>query len=136
MDCPICNQPFIVVERNKIEFDYCPHKHGIWFDMGELELLPQVLGKNFHIPEELYNNPAIKVNEAPRKCPRCGTEMEKVLIGEEAKGKAQILIDRCSNKHGFWFDQGELGSFISNLKDLSDPNEVQMFKFMGEVFHL
>ena len=43
MDCPICKVPLIVVERHKIEIDYCISCKGFWFDTGEIELLSELL---------------------------------------------------------------------------------------------
>jgi len=35
------------------------------------------------------------------ECPKCGHGMEEVSYGGD------VLIDRCTNCHGLWFDQGE-----------------------------
>ncbi len=37
MNCPICNVPLLLADKNAIEIDYCPKCRGIWLDRGELE---------------------------------------------------------------------------------------------------
>lgn len=37
MNCPSCNIPLVMSERQGIEIDYCPQCRGIWLDRGELD---------------------------------------------------------------------------------------------------
>ena len=37
MNCPICNVPLQMTERQGIEIDYCPQCRGVWLDRGELD---------------------------------------------------------------------------------------------------
>jgi len=37
MNCPICNVPLQLSEKQGVEIDYCPKCRGIWLDRGELE---------------------------------------------------------------------------------------------------
>ena len=37
MNCPTCNVPLVMSERQGIEIDYCPQCRGIWLDRGELD---------------------------------------------------------------------------------------------------
>jgi uncharacterized protein len=39
MDCPLCNVPLSMTDKQGIEIDYCPKCRGIWLDRGELEKL-------------------------------------------------------------------------------------------------
>ncbi len=39
MDCPRCNAPLRVADRNGIQIDHCPHCRGVWLDRGELDKL-------------------------------------------------------------------------------------------------
>ncbi|MDJ0625021.1 MAG: zf-TFIIB domain-containing protein [Candidatus Caenarcaniphilales bacterium] len=136
MLCPVCSKPLIVVERHKIELDYCPHKHGIWFDTDELELLPLALQKDFKVPTDLYNKPSIHSSELKRDCPRCKTKMDKIYINDSTDSSNQTIIDRCPNKHGFWFDRGELSTLVNNINRESPGESKEILKFLGEVFHL
>lgn len=122
MDCPVCKKPLIVVEKSKIELDWCPTCEGFWFDADEWKLLG--------VKNEKYNpfyQEAIKVNEPPKKCPICNKVMEKIKIGE-------TILDRCPNYHGVWFDKKELSSFI-NYSNSGEEN-VKTVKFLGEVFNI
>jgi uncharacterized protein len=117
MICPACNDEMIVVEYKQIELDFCPACRGVWFDANELELLLDALEFLDQKADGLFRSPADTAAEAARKCPYCRSRMEKVVMGS---GK-DVLIDRCLNGHGLWFDGGELDTVIGSLqKDESD----------------
>jgi len=138
MDCPSCSVPLIVVEREGIELDYCPRCKGLWFDAEEVEALNESLGLEAEIPD-ITPRPKARTKEKGRKCPRCGKGMEKIYMGE----KPPIVIDRCRNGHGLWFESGELGQAIRQY--LSARGQLKQFfedaksgqrhviRFLGEV---
>ena len=108
MNCPVCNTPLIILELNNVEIDHCTKCDGLWLDGGELEVL---LENSFHGSELLASfqvDP--RASEKKFKCPICGKKMEKVLCGKDEN----ILIDRCKNHHGLWFDKGELEDLIES----------------------
>jgi Zn-finger nucleic acid-binding protein len=37
MNCPICDIPLTMTERQGVEIDYCSKCRGIWLDRGELD---------------------------------------------------------------------------------------------------
>jgi len=37
MQCPACNVPLTMSERQGVEIDYCPQCRGVWLDRGELD---------------------------------------------------------------------------------------------------
>ena len=37
MQCPTCQTPLTMSERQGIEIDYCPACRGVWLDRGELD---------------------------------------------------------------------------------------------------
>jgi len=39
MNCPVCENPMIILELDRVETDFCTECGGIWLDSGELELL-------------------------------------------------------------------------------------------------
>lgn len=123
MDCPVCKKPLIVVERNKIELDWCPFCKGFWFDADEWQLLG--------VKDEKYSpffQEAVRiVGEKGRKCPICGKVMEKIKVGD-------TVLDRCPSLHGVWFDKGELGGFISFSN--SEIYSTKTINFLGEVFNI
>jgi Zn-finger nucleic acid-binding protein len=115
MICPVCKIGMLVVERNRIELDYCGNCGGTWFDSGELELLIAGLGINNAgaFLDSILAGPDEKTNEHSRKCPICSKDMKKTTIGDRPK----IIIDACRRGHGLWFDGGELNQFLNNLSD-------------------
>ncbi len=41
------------------------------------------------------------------KCPKCGSDMEEISL-------AQILVDKCTECEGIYFDQGELETLLES----------------------
>jgi len=37
MNCPKCNVPLSMSERQSVEIDFCPQCRGVWLDRGELD---------------------------------------------------------------------------------------------------
>jgi Zn-finger nucleic acid-binding protein len=37
MNCPICNIPLTMTERQGVEIDYCSKCRGVWLDRGKLD---------------------------------------------------------------------------------------------------
>jgi hypothetical protein len=114
LNCTVCDQPLIVLELNQIEIDYCTSCHGIWLDEGELELLLQdseeqpagKQGKNKFLDSFAVDKTS---NEKSVKCPVCLKKMDKVLCGDVEK----VTLDECPDKHGLWFNKGELQVVVS-----------------------
>ncbi len=125
----------IVVEYHNIELDYCNSCKGVWFDSGELELLLKSYGleepKTFF--DGIFNSQEAASPEKKRNCPICGHKMKKTAIG----GQTEILIDVCRDKHGLWFDGGEVTQLIRHLAGEHPPerdSRGQVISFLGEVF--
>ena len=114
MKCPVCKVATTVIEHDKIELDYCSICHGIWFDRGELELLLDTFsgGTTSSLVSSLMQRPQKKVAEKTRKCPICRKKMSKIDVGSGQ----ELIIDACHEGHGLWFDGGECGAFIRQLK--------------------
>ena len=114
MDCPVCaKEPMIVMELNEIEIDYCLECKGIWLDAGELELL---LGKD-SLSQRFLDSFEVDVNSREKKikCPICDKKMKKVIVNsiDDSSGSKPIVVDRCVNGDGLWFDSGELEEVIT-----------------------
>ncbi|MBI4180565.1 MAG: zf-TFIIB domain-containing protein, partial [Chloroflexi bacterium] len=106
MICPVCKSDMIVVEYHKIELDYCTVCKGVWFDGGEFELLLDSSGleKVKRFVDNILNSPEAASTEKKRKCPICGSKMQKTATDQQPR----IIIDMCRHGHGLWFDGGEL----------------------------
>jgi Zn-finger nucleic acid-binding protein len=107
MDCPRCKKPLIILELEQVEVDYCGACQVVWLDSGELELLIDSPGDT-----RIALLPVQDATERSLKCPKCRKRMEKVRGGAENG----ILLDRCKNGHGIWFDGGELGALLKGEK--------------------
>ena len=135
MICPVCKYAMVVVEYHNIELDYCTSCKGVWFDSGELELLlkSQGLEETKALFDGILNSQEAVSSEKERKCPICGHKMKKTAIGEQPG----ILIDICRDKHGLWFDGGEVARLIRHLAGKHLPkrdSREQVINFLEEVF--
>ena len=116
----------IVVERDKVELDYCLECNGFWFDNTEWDLLVERLDLRGNRPsEDLYAIPKALVNEGLKKCPCCNTVMEKFLA-------YSIILDRCPNHHGVWFDKGEVSRLFNKDSIKLDGTPIE---YLGEIFY-
>lgn len=135
MDCPACKGAVAVAEYQRIELDYCTKCYGVWFDAGELSLLTERLnlqGAGLTV-NEIVALPAKKVAEKPRRCPICRKNMKKVIMGSAP----EVLVDVCARGDGLWFDGGEVGQVLGQLKDkhAAEDKQGRVIDFLGEVFH-
>lgn len=124
MNCPVCNDPMLILELNQVEIDSCFNCGGIWLDKGELEILieNEVERKKLLDSFKLHN----KVKEKKLKCPACRKKMLKVETGN-----TNTIIDKCPNEHGIWFDKGELEKVLHSA---SLKNDDQIIILLKEIF--
>lgn len=54
MNCPICNIPLSIAERQGVEIDYCPQCRGIWLDRGELDKIIERMSISSESPARPY----------------------------------------------------------------------------------
>lgn len=114
MKCPVCDELMVVLELEEIEIDYCTSCEGIWLDSGELGLLLEAAEE---VLSSFHTNDSS--DEKNIRCPICFMKMEKVLVGKENK----ILLDRCKNHHGLWFNKGELYDVVK-LGSIDEENKI------------
>jgi len=120
----------IVVEYQGVELDHCLLCGGVWFDRSELE---ELLGAAKLSVDDLNIEAATREavvagGEKPRRCPLCRRKMKKLQVG----GADPLIVDRCENHGGYWFDGGELSRSIrSNLPEGEWKN---IAGFLSDVF--
>jgi uncharacterized protein len=93
-----------------VAVERCPACRGFWLDQGELEKVQETLEHDHS--ERLSNLDLVaRAYELARQnarpgvsCPSCGTALE----AEEYAYCSQILVDRCPQCGGIWFDNGEV----------------------------
>jgi Zn-finger nucleic acid-binding protein len=124
MNCPACKNPMVILELNQVEIDYCSVCKGIWLDRGELDLIFSVKEK-----KEISDLFSVKndFDETKRRCPICKKKMDKVEF--ENTG---IIIDRCINNHGLWFDSGELKSLLKTAEEKNSKIIDHLKEMFGE----
>ena len=47
MNCPVCNVPLTMAERQGVEIDYCQRCRGVWLDRGELDKIIERSDANY-----------------------------------------------------------------------------------------
>jgi Zn-dependent protease with chaperone function/Zn-finger nucleic acid-binding protein len=101
MKCPGCDQPSLVetMAKGGLLVDVCKKCKGVWLDRGKVFLLSRK-------PKELERMLAPDTDEpvlSDRRCPRC-----EVNLQETSFLRKDLLVDRCPECEGYWFDAGEL----------------------------
>lgn len=87
--------------------DYCERCGGVWLDAGELEAL---LGDCDDALRKLLSQTGRPARTVRSLCPRCDAKLHEF----DVKG---IVLDRCPQGHGLWFDAGELPQLASLYGD-------------------
>lgn len=123
MICPVCNEPMIVLELNKVEIDYCTNCSGIWLDKGELELLYSLDESKDELKILFTENKSI--TEKSYKCPICRKRMIKIQFNN-----SEFVIDKCPDNHGLWFDKGELENILTLKSTTSSPKILELLREM------
>ena len=122
MKCPVCNKELKVVTHKGAEVNYCENCKGVWFNLMEMDKLSDGI-KEFNIVEpRLETMKLLKdCQEAVKKCPRCGTEMDKVSMN----GKPPVF-DYCPHNCGYWFDDNnEVKEYVKNNMTAVQKPDVQ-----------
>jgi len=110
MICPKCDIPLKTNIYEDIEIDKCIQCQGVWLDEGEIvkivqnkeetfdpNLIKETLGQGFSgIPKNEQQTAVM--------CPECQSAMTPINY-DYSSG---IILDRCPQGHGLWFDGGEL----------------------------
>ena len=135
MICPVCKKDMFVIEYKRVELDYCHSCKGAWFDAGELELLLETAGlkDGTQAIHDVLKLPEAHTTEKKRRCPICGRNMKKVIIG----GEHGVMIDACVHHDGLWFDGGEVAELIKIISAQSNgkkETEAEIMGFLKDVF--
>lgn len=123
MICPVCNESMIVLELNKVEIDYCTNCSGIWLDKGELELLYSV-DESGNALQNLFSDTSLII-EKSYKCPLCRKRMKKIQFNN-----SELVIDKCPDNHGLWFDKGELEKILYLKSTTASQKIIELLKEM------
>ncbi len=116
MNCPKCSVELETLSTKGLTIKYCKRCKAVWLSFAMLKKIGEMLELKSALVNLLEMEP-IKVKEEPRKCSDCGKPMDKVYFNG-------ILVDKCSDCKGIWFDNGELskyfGFFMKNPCEIVD----------------
>ncbi|MEW6095715.1 MAG: zf-TFIIB domain-containing protein [bacterium] len=107
MKCPDCNSQLQEKEYEGFLIDVCNECGGSWLDYGELSPIIDIRQKRFSEEERITTFQELGVDVSKGKlhnCPKCGKQMQKFNYAINTG----IILDRCPDKDGLWFDKGEL----------------------------
>jgi Zn-finger nucleic acid-binding protein len=114
------------------EVSLCSRCEGTFYDESVLEtLLRQPDLRLSHLRAALLPNLASphpeEVDRARIDCPTCHVEMTR----EDYSAENPMLVDRCSEGHGIWLDDGELGHLVSEWESSNehvDPGFIEALR--------
>ena len=125
--CPKCDTALIVLRFRSIEVDYCEQCGGLWFDSGELE---QLLADTGARGDDPWFKQLTEVSPAAPKtrylCPRCDQRLRETCVPNGPR------LDVCPQRHGLWFDAGELRQILSLAPEGTGAERT--IQFLNEVF--
>ena len=80
---------------------------GVWVSEAELQERVRVVRGRYELELSLVFNPSYLASGAgtQRPCPLCREPLAHCFLGD-------IEVDRCDQKHGIWFDAGELQTVL------------------------
>lgn len=121
MKCSKCNVEFEQLKIGNMKINYCPTCKAVWIKFSALNKLGEMLDLKSSIINPAEMEP-IKVKETPRQCPECGQEAGKVYFNG-------VLLDKCTNCDGIFFDNGELAKFF-RIYMKKDPGIIDNIEFI------
>ena len=109
MDCPKCHASMQEVSINTFKgpvvIDRCTQCKGLWFDLGEVELLKkQWMSDYVDSGDRKVGKEQNKIRDI--KCPRCGKPMAEFTDPKQP----HIQYEGCE-EHGLYFDAGEFTDY-------------------------
>ncbi len=107
MKCAKCHEELTVKTFNDVKIQYCPSCKGVWVKFPILEKLAANLDLKSPLLNPAELNP-VKIKEDIRSCPDCGKDMDKVYFNG-------VIVDKCSDCNGIYFDNGELSKFFNTF---------------------
>lgn len=130
MKCLSCQMEmvnYLVKTRDgEIAYDVCEKCGGVWLDKGELNRMAFEVDGDI---EYCTRKPAEDTGEQPKQCPRCEG---KVLDMVKFLDYGDIVLEKCSNCHGFWLDGKELDLINEDLERIMPILSKGFSEFMGK----
>ena len=113
LHCPDCNHGLIAKKvrthsGGKVEIDYCPFCHGVWFDHFEANQIPlsEIKKLTSQKPPKPLKTPNLSLGQG--KCPHCLVS----LVPLQSTSIPQFLrVFSCPQCRGNWFSPKDLVQF-------------------------
>lgn len=123
--CPHCDRDLARVKLGDVELHGCGACAGIWIDNDDAA---KVIASPDRAFWQLANSAARlarfgRTLQPHPRCPVCTGGLVRV----EAHG---LVLDACA-AHGTWFDAGELGTLVMNLRARRDAGPVATVQCIG-----
>ncbi len=130
--CPKCNKDTLenFNTAEGVVVDFCTSCKGVWFDKNELA---QYIEISKDIPELDEMKEAAK--DTDLICPKCNGFLEELPFSSKSK----LMIDRCQECGGIFFDAGELmaaENVSAKLESLSDRVKFVVDSFAKDGYKL
>ena len=126
MKCPSCMIEIMEIDLTGIKIKYCIKCEGIWLSNDKLIHLLQnekQTKKTINSLKKTY------IDNRNYPCPECGEKMQNLTSSQNNKSSTpELIIDTCPQKHGYWFDKGNLLKFITRGKLNKNNQIVNQFK--------
>jgi Zn-finger nucleic acid-binding protein len=107
----------IILAYRGIEVDVCPQCRGAWFDAGEMEDLLARTGGSADDPALAFvRGTPLPPGPEKRLCPRCDERMQQHGTPASDGDQKDLVLDRCPNGHGVWFDGGEFRRLLLRFR--------------------
>lgn len=102
--CPACHEALAA----DAAIAWCKGCNGVWVSEAELEERVRIVRGKSELDLELVFIPDHSSSHAQtrRPCPLCRQPLGHTFLGD-------AHVDRCDQKHGIWFDPGELELVLS-----------------------
>lgn len=116
MNCPNCHKPLNVVIDDGAQVHACPDCKGAWVGFDDEKKLMEIIPETFTVDElrrlrKLYQ-PLGRVEAVKmRACPVCSDLMYRRNWGDHSG----VIVDKCE-KHGTWYDEGEVAKIREYIK--------------------
>lgn len=107
MECPRCKVEMLgkkIAERQQeLSLDQCPQCEGIWVGETAMAKLEAIVEP---VAWEVRQIPADLDQLIGLYCPSCADK--PLLVKADHDRDRKVVMDYCSQCHGYWLDKGEL----------------------------
>jgi Zn-finger nucleic acid-binding protein len=106
--CPLCGDPFVLLDVDGVQVDTCLACGVFWFDAGEL-------GDIARRHDDLPGSSVVRPAASPVRCPVCRQDMqERVFLTHR-----HVTISECAGGHGIFLSTHQIRLNVSEMLHMS-----------------